>query len=75
MNMMSNANSSPIRSVQLEFLLLLIPFTAIFSVVLFCLSIAAVVSLATTGAIFGWVLAGSIPLWASILMWIAACLI
>jgi phage shock protein PspC (stress-responsive transcriptional regulator) len=46
---------------------LLIPFLAVFNAVLFCLCIAAIVSLATTGAIFGWVVAG-IPLWASILI-------
>jgi phage shock protein PspC (stress-responsive transcriptional regulator) len=47
---------------------LLIPFLALFNAVLFCVWIAAIVSLATTGAIFGWVVAGSIPLWASILI-------
>jgi phage shock protein PspC (stress-responsive transcriptional regulator) len=47
---------------------LLIPFLAIFNAVLFCACVAAIVSLATTGAIFGWVVAGSIPLWASILI-------
>jgi phage shock protein PspC (stress-responsive transcriptional regulator) len=47
---------------------LLIPFLAIFNAVLFCVWIAAIVSLATTGAIFGWVIAGSIPLWASLLI-------
>jgi phage shock protein PspC (stress-responsive transcriptional regulator) len=47
---------------------LLIPFLAIFNAVLFCAWIAAIVSLATTGAIFGWVVAGSIPLWVSILI-------
>ena len=47
---------------------LLIPFLAVFNAVLFCLWIAAIVSLATTGAIFGWVIAGSIPLWVSILI-------
>jgi phage shock protein PspC (stress-responsive transcriptional regulator) len=47
---------------------LLIPFLAVFNALLFCLWIAAIVSLATTGAIFGWVIAGSIPLWASILI-------
>jgi hypothetical protein len=75
MNMMSDAKSNPIRRAQLEFLVLLIPFTAVFSVVLLCACIAAIVSLATTGAIFGWVLTGSIPLWASILTWVVACLI
>jgi phage shock protein PspC (stress-responsive transcriptional regulator) len=47
---------------------LLIPFLAVFNAVLFCAWIAAIVSLATTGAIFGWVVAGSIPLWVSILI-------
>jgi phage shock protein PspC (stress-responsive transcriptional regulator) len=47
---------------------LLIPFLAVFNALLFCLWIAAIVSLATTGAIFGWVVAGSIPLWVSILL-------
>jgi phage shock protein PspC (stress-responsive transcriptional regulator) len=47
---------------------LLIPFLAILNAVLFCLWIAAIVSLATTGAIFGWVVAGTMPLWVSILL-------
>ena len=47
---------------------LLIPFLAVFNAVLFCACVAAIVSLATTGAIFGWVVAGSIPLWVSILI-------
>jgi phage shock protein PspC (stress-responsive transcriptional regulator) len=47
---------------------LLIPFLAVFNAVLFCAWIAAIVSLATTGAIFGWVIGGSIPLWVSILI-------
>ena len=47
---------------------LLIPFLAIFNALLFCVWIAAIISLATTGAIFGWVVAGSIPLWVSILL-------
>jgi phage shock protein PspC (stress-responsive transcriptional regulator) len=47
---------------------LLIPFLAVFNALLFCLWIAAIISLATTGAIFGWVVAGSIPLWVSILI-------
>src|SRR6202050_5337127 len=47
---------------------LLIPFLAFFNAVLFCAWIAAIVSLATTGAIFGWAVAGSIPLWVSILI-------
>jgi phage shock protein PspC (stress-responsive transcriptional regulator) len=47
---------------------LLIPFLAVFNAVLFCAWVAAIVSLATTGTIFGWVVAGSIPLWVSILI-------
>jgi len=47
---------------------LLIPFIAVFNALLFCLWIAAIVSLATTGAIFGWVVGPTIPLWASILI-------
>lgn len=47
---------------------LLIPFLAVFSAILFCAWIAAIVSLATTGAIFGWVIAASLPLWVSILI-------
>jgi phage shock protein PspC (stress-responsive transcriptional regulator) len=47
---------------------LLIPFLAVFNALLFCLWIAAIISLATTGAIFGWAVSGSIPLWASILI-------
>jgi len=73
--MTSDTKSNPIRSAQLEFLILLIPCMGVFSVVLFCLCIAAIVSLATTGAVFGWAVAASIPLWASILIWMAASLI
>jgi phage shock protein PspC (stress-responsive transcriptional regulator) len=47
---------------------LLIPFLAVFNALLFCLWIAAIISLATTGAIFGWVVGATIPLWASILI-------
>jgi len=47
---------------------LLIPFLAVLNALLFCAWIAAIISLATTGAIFGWVVAASIPLWASILI-------
>jgi phage shock protein PspC (stress-responsive transcriptional regulator) len=47
---------------------LLIPFLAVLNAMLFCAWIAAIVSLATTGAIFGWVIGGSIPLWVSILI-------
>jgi phage shock protein PspC (stress-responsive transcriptional regulator) len=47
---------------------LLIPLLAVFNAVLFCVWIAAIVSLATTGTIFGWAIGGSIPLWASLLI-------
>jgi phage shock protein PspC (stress-responsive transcriptional regulator) len=47
---------------------LLIPFLAVFNALLFCLWIGAIISLATTGAIFGWVVGATIPLWASILI-------
>jgi phage shock protein PspC (stress-responsive transcriptional regulator) len=47
---------------------LLIPFLALFNALLFCLWIAAMISVATTGEIFGWAIAGSIPLWVSILI-------
>jgi phage shock protein PspC (stress-responsive transcriptional regulator) len=47
---------------------LLIPFLAVFNALLFCLWIAAIISLASTGAIFGWAIGNSIPLWASILI-------
>ena len=73
--MTPDSKSQPIGPAQLEFLMLLLPFAVAFTVILFGLCIAAIVSLATTGALFGWVIAGSIPLWASIVMWMAACLI
>jgi phage shock protein PspC (stress-responsive transcriptional regulator) len=47
---------------------LLIPILAVISVALFCVWIVAIVSLATTGTIFGVALAASMPLWASILI-------
>jgi hypothetical protein len=47
---------------------LIIPVLAVVNATLFCVWIAAIVSLATTGAIFGWVIVGSIPLWVSILI-------
>jgi phage shock protein PspC (stress-responsive transcriptional regulator) len=47
---------------------LLIPFLAVLNALLFCLWVAAIVSLATTGGIFGWAVAGSVPLWAAILI-------
>ncbi|HEY2144512.1 MAG TPA: PspC domain-containing protein [Steroidobacteraceae bacterium] len=46
----------------------LIPILAVISVLLFCVWIVAIVSLATTGTIFGVAMAGSMPLWASILI-------
>jgi len=66
-------NNTPAREWRLEFLMLIVPFALVFNLVVFCLCVAAVVSLAATGAIFGWVVAGSIPVWASILMWVMAC--
>jgi phage shock protein PspC (stress-responsive transcriptional regulator) len=47
---------------------LLIPFLAVFNALLLCLWIAAIVSLASTGAIFGWDIGGSVPLWFAILI-------
>jgi phage shock protein PspC (stress-responsive transcriptional regulator) len=47
---------------------LLIPFLAVLNALLFCLCIAAIVSLATTGGILGWAVAGSVPLWVAILI-------
>ena len=47
---------------------LLIPFLAVFNALLLCLWIAAIVSLASTGAIFGWEVGGSVPLWFAILI-------
>jgi phage shock protein PspC (stress-responsive transcriptional regulator) len=47
---------------------LLIPFFAIAHVLLFCLLIATIFELATTGTVFGWVIAASVPMWASILV-------
>jgi hypothetical protein len=41
---------------------------AILSAVIFCALIVAIVSLATTGMIFGWAIAGSMPLWVAILL-------
>lgn len=69
---MPDTQANPIRNTQLELLVLLFPFAGVFSVALLCLCIAAIVSLAATGAIFGWVAVGSIPLWASILIWMVA---
>jgi phage shock protein PspC (stress-responsive transcriptional regulator) len=47
---------------------LLIPFLAVFNALILCLWIAAIVSLASTGAIFGWDVGGSVPLWFAILI-------
>jgi phage shock protein PspC (stress-responsive transcriptional regulator) len=47
---------------------LLIPILAIASALLFCAWILAIISLASTGMIFGWPVPASIPLWASILV-------
>src|SRR5260370_42006722 len=46
--------------------LMIAVFTGVYAI-LFCVWVAAIASLATTGAIFGWVIGGSIPLWVSIL--------
>lgn len=45
-----------------------IPVLAILSAVLFMAWLVALVSLATTGAIFGWTVVGSIPLWVAIVL-------
>jgi len=47
---------------------LLIPFLTILSALVFCLWIVAIVQLATSGSIFGWVIPASMPLWVSILI-------
>jgi phage shock protein PspC (stress-responsive transcriptional regulator) len=47
---------------------LLLPFLAVLNALLFCVWIAAIISLATTGALFGWAIGNSIPLWAAILI-------
>jgi phage shock protein PspC (stress-responsive transcriptional regulator) len=47
---------------------LLVPFLAVANAALFCLWIVAIVSLATTGTILGWVVPGAMPLWVSILI-------
>jgi len=46
---------------------LMIPLLAIVSVALFCVFITALVALASTGTILGWVVIGSMPLWVAIL--------
>jgi phage shock protein PspC (stress-responsive transcriptional regulator) len=47
---------------------LMIPFLAIVQVLLFCLLIATVFEVATTGTFFGWVFGVSVPIWAIILL-------
>jgi phage shock protein PspC (stress-responsive transcriptional regulator) len=47
---------------------LLIPLFALISLAIFCVFIAALVSLTTTGAIFGVALAASMPLWVAALV-------
>ena len=47
---------------------LLVPFLATINALMFCLWLVAIVSLATTGTIFGWAIPGSMPLWVSILI-------
>jgi phage shock protein PspC (stress-responsive transcriptional regulator) len=47
---------------------LLVPFLAAANVMIFCLWIVAIVSLASTGTLFGWVIPGAMPLWVSILI-------
>jgi hypothetical protein len=45
-----------------------IPVLAILSAALFIAWLLALVSVATTGAIFGWTVVGSVPLWVAILL-------
>jgi phage shock protein PspC (stress-responsive transcriptional regulator) len=47
---------------------LLIPFLAIVNALVFCVWIVAIVSLATTGMIFGWAIAGVMPLWVGLVL-------
>ena len=47
---------------------LLIPVLAVISAVLFCVWLVAIVSLATTGTLFGVTMVASMPLWGSILI-------
>ena len=73
--MTSDMKITRIRETDLEILTLLIPFAGSFIVVLCGLCIAVIVSLATTGAIFGFALAGSIPWWVTVLIWMVDCLL
>jgi hypothetical protein len=54
---------------------LMIPLLAIVSVAVFCVFVASLVVLTTTGALFGWSLVASMPLWAAILLLCSAYLI
>jgi phage shock protein PspC (stress-responsive transcriptional regulator) len=47
---------------------LMIPLFALLSIALLCVFIAALVTLSTTGAIFGWSVVASMPLWAALLL-------
>jgi phage shock protein PspC (stress-responsive transcriptional regulator) len=47
---------------------LLIPCLAIAQLLLFCLLLAAIYALATTGALFGWAIPGTVPIWVGILI-------
>ena len=47
---------------------LMIPLLAVVSVVVFCGFVASLVMLTTTGALFGWPLLTSMPLWVAILL-------
>ena len=52
---------------------LMIPLFALFSVAAFCVFIAALVMLSTTGTLFGWSLLASIPLWVAIVLLCFVC--
>jgi phage shock protein PspC (stress-responsive transcriptional regulator) len=54
---------------------LMIPLLAIVSVAVFCAFVASLVMLTTTGALFGWSLLASMPLWVAILLLCMAYLI
>jgi phage shock protein PspC (stress-responsive transcriptional regulator) len=47
---------------------LMIPFLAIASTLVFCLLIAAIVVVTTTGSLLGWAVAGTMPLWVAVLL-------
>jgi hypothetical protein len=47
---------------------LMIPLLAIANTLMFCVLIACIVVLSTTGSLFGWAIPGSLPLWAAILL-------